>query len=731
MNLQHSLLLILCSIYMVCAVRRCKSRGTLKLLTMLTLPSGERNLTSNQANYSTGKLGHHFLKSAVELINNSSELLPCHNLSLVIKDDGCSGRDTEADKTATSLVSGLFPQDGSKVVGILGPACSESVRKVVYVASKPEIELVVLHNAYGGSESIFKQTKNSLGILGTTRALFDLSLALIKKSGWENIVILYESSRHFYQNMKDEFIELLAHNANKVTVAVALDVSSVSLYQFNEIRTSGVRIVFVIASLKHSQRILCQAYHMGLVYPAYQWVILSHMLSDIIVPESFDYNRCHNMNNCSQDNLKHVLEKSFLVNFETVTDATRNNNTLFGNNIINGNTTLMSDYSSFDSLWAWANVLHNLTSASSEVVFEYGNASLADLILERFRHLQFKGLSSSISFNLTSGAVERQATLYQIGDGRQRVITTTMNSMVVENWQPFSHISDRNRNVELVHEGVIGLFMVIQGIELGIIITLHVMTIVFRHRKTVKVTSVNLVNFVFIGGYLYIATLMVNCVSWLNVYGSGIDAALCQVVWAWGLPLCFTLVIGIATVRTWRLYRIFVHYLDPGKFLSNPALTAAVLMMVSVDVVIAIIWTSIDPMKFRFLEVTVMIGSQYDVLLEPECYHNIAWLILIFLYKFALLLTLIVLTVLTRKIPSSTFATKSNQMFTYTFSTVLVLGFSLYYIFAFIRHDPYAEFITLFTLLNTMLILFAVFLIIPPLVPVFRNKNSTTTDSKY
>ena len=49
--------------------------------------------------------------------------------------------------------------------------------------------------------------------------------------------------------------------------------------------------------------------------------------------------------------------------------------------------------------------------------------------------------------------------------------------------------------------------------------------------------------------------------------------------------------------KTWRLYRIFVHYLEPGYFLRSGSLIAFTLLLVSVDIVLCVLWTAIDPME--------------------------------------------------------------------------------------------------------------------------------------
>ena len=344
--------------------------------------------------------------------------------------------------------------------------------------------------------------------------------------------------------------------------------------------------------------------------------------------------------------------------------------------------------------------------------------------MNNFFKLSLKGVTGRISFNSSTGFANRPVYLYQISSGRETNVGSLNLSTIKYIHPSFNHISDQKQKVELPHEGVIAFFIVAQLIELFVIIFLHTVTVVNRNTQSVKATSPKLINMAFLGGYVFIATLMLMNISWAIDFGPEIGAAICQTIWAWGLPLSFTLAIGIVTVRTWRLYRIFVHYLDPGKFLSNPALTLAVLLLASVDVAIAVIWTAVDPMEFLYIEFMLKIDSHYEVFLEPECTYNLVWLVLVFLFKAALLVALIVLTVLTRKTPIATFTTNSQRIFIYAISVVLVIGFGIYYLLVFvIQHpDPHAEFFTIFSLLNVLLVLFIIFILAPPIAPVLLKK---------
>ena len=252
-----------------CAVNTTKK--TLKILTIVPrgdirwLPLLGRSWGQGMVDLLSSRLA-----LLVEQINEDPDLLPCHKLELVYKKGGCD------DKFQESLTSGLFPQDRSKVVGILGTGCPVSAIEAVKLASRPEIQLVTVHN---GGSLMLENYKNSIGILGSSRSLIDLSLALIKNNDWHNVDILYESNHPYYHEMKSDFLDKLTQNG--VTAAVVSPLYNF-FYPLNEIRSSRVRIVFVLASLKHSKRTSCLAHHMGLVYPTYQWVVLTHTLSDIV-----------------------------------------------------------------------------------------------------------------------------------------------------------------------------------------------------------------------------------------------------------------------------------------------------------------------------------------------------------------------------------------------------------------------------------------------------------------
>ena len=145
---------------------------------------------------------------------------------------------------------------------------------------------------------------------------------------------------------------------------------------------------------------------------------------------------------------------------------------------------------------------------------------------------------------------------------------------------------------------------------------------------------------------------MLYTMFFANKLSPVIGTVICQAVWVWLFPISFTLMMGIVTVRAWRLYRIFTHYMNPGKFISNRALLTILSILVLFDVVIAIVWTTCDPFQFQFFEYRVKIGQTDDLLIDQGCVSAYGilplWIGISFTYKIGLLFVMIVLSVLTR-----------------------------------------------------------------------------------
>jgi ABC-type branched-subunit amino acid transport system substrate-binding protein len=721
----------------------CQSSETLKLLLSLPFPNPIPQF------HPSWDEGQNILPAALlaeEQINNRTDLLPCHKLELIVVDGGCD----IAATTAVNTTIGLF--NGTGVIGMIGPGCSASSIQAAHVMNQPEIELVQLHG--GGSNLLENRIlfPNSIGILGSTRSFVDLSLALIDQKGWRRIAILYESNRVYYGATKELFVERVERERN---VKIVFD-SPVypTFYPLDGIRSSLARIVFVFTAPSHSLRIMCLAYHMGMIYPTYQWILVSRRLDDfvseiVMLSNNGQYTYGNKVYNCSTDVvLNNSLNRMFFLSYKlTPVDhsETRFVNLSFNqfNNLYQKRVSAhkVSEtywaYCFYDAVWAWAVVLHRMT-VNNSVIFDriqYGNETVAKLILNEFYadDFEFKGMSGPIRFNSSNGYNIRPSNLYQIFDGEEILMAFNNATRIVIINGSLEIIPDSFRTiVDIASSSLIAFFASLQFLWFIIIVFLHVLTVLYRDSKTVKASSPKLAQFTFAGVYVLLLASMLFLFLHVREHSKTFSEQICNTVWVWLFPISFTLTIGTVAVRTWRLYRIFIHYLNPGPFISNTALTIMLIMLLSVDVFIAVLWTATDPRKLINVKQTVENGSSVEFILTRRCrsmHHEILWIIITMLTKISLLVAMVFLSFLTRHIPNKSFATTTLQIFSYTFSLVFCVGFSLHFFVQYFSGIMNADvrFAVLFITLNLIIFLYIMCVFIPPLAPVIRSKFKLKT----
>ena len=239
-----------------------------------------------------------------------------------------------------------------------------------------------------------------------------------------------------------------------------------------------------------------------------------------------------------------------------------------------------------------------------------------------------------------------------------------------------------------------------------------------------KASSPKLIQLAFIGAYIQLLAMFLSSAFFAKDLSPLIGGIICQTVWMWFLPISFTLMIDIITVRAWCLYWIFIHYLKPGNFISNSALLTILLVLVLFDLLIAIIRTAVDPNEFVFLEYMIKKENIQDVYLDQSCNskYNFLWGGLVFAYKVGLLFVMMTLSILTYKIPNRTFSTALLRAFSYVYSAILIIGFAIYFLVLFVDRHSYISYIVLSIVLTLMLLSFITFVLLPPLLPIINTE---------
>ena len=349
---------------------------------------------------------------------------------------------------------------------------------------------------------------------------------------------------------------------------------------------------------------------------------------------------------------------------------------------------------------------------------------MGESTLKEFYSITFEGMSGKITFSPSSGFVDRSVNLYQIVGGYERYVAYTNKTSNIVFLQDFVSIPDKVRVVNLPHISIVCLFLITHFLELLIVISLHILTFIYRNTKQVKASSHKLLQPAFFGAYLFLFSMICYTLFFTHELNPTFGNLICNIVWIWLLSISFTMAKGIIALRAWRLYRIFTHYMNPGKFISNTALLIILLFLVLVDVILAIIRTFVDRMEFKFVEFTPKSGQSEFIHVDQSCVSSqpVMW-IFVYGYKVSLLFAMIILSILTHRIPNQMFSTSLLRVSSYIYSLVFVIGLTLYYLYVFLLDrrsniDFYIFSVTTSVLSITLVLLVAA----QPLLSIIKSK---------
>ncbi len=705
---------------------------TLHIATLLPYPDPLFN-----PSWSEGPQVSLALELAKEQINNQTTILPDYNIELIHGDTGCE----YLDKAYETLFSHVYTSDKA-VVGIVGPGCSSASVAVARLSSRQELSLITVHG--GGSPLLSDRIKKpyAIGALGSSESFASVAVQIMLKHKWRRVGVLFEETRLFYTTtVKKIQKRLLAFKESTNSTETIPSIGFLSpvydsFIPLNVIVSEGLRVNLLLTPVSTTQRIVCLAYHRRMVYPTYQWMIVSNTFDEVATDVVFYFEGREY--SCSAAEMHAAgLNRTFFFNYklsplnETAPSTYSKYSFQEYDQILrdkfNAQNLSYSVWTTyfFDSLWAWAVVLDGLSQEGVDLTqYQYGNTLLSNMLLDGFYDLDFKGVSGQIKFNRDSGFLLRQTSVFQIINSTLMLVAFNNEDGLIK-LTPLEYISDSFPDeFNKIDPTLLAVFVGITIFQLIILVVLHALTIKYRHHPAVKASSLKLNQLMYIGSYMFVFTLLLYITNTgYQVFNDSVTEFMCNLHWAWLFPFSFTLTFGTVAVRTWRLYRIFTHYLNPGQFISDYYLMVFVFIMLGVDVLLGTLWVAIDPQKVVLNPFTQIEGVvKYDILMRLcESQINPWWTRgLVLGYRAVLMLVVLVLAFLTRNIQNQSFTTKTLRVLVFMFSLDILLGFLLYFLFRIQNPLSALSFSSIVIALHIMLFLFVGLVFLPPLLPKFK-----------
>ena len=725
-------------------VNEAKSEGSVvRLLTILPYPAQPNDSDSLQPYWDGGPAVLPAAQLAVEHINEDPYTLPGYRVELVNVDGGCNIFSKALMNFAENVLY------GPPIAGIVGPGCAPSSLAISAILGRPETALPNIHFATSPSLGDRKKYGNTYGIVGSSFNLIQTAISLMEHNKWDKVAALFDSDTFIHLNQKLRNVITNELGKNRV---VFLSVVYDTYFPIDSLMNSSARIILLYASPSRALKLLCIGNKKGMVFPYYQWVVSNHHIFELIEAQKdtvFHYEGT--FYNCSNEPiLQNILLLVFrfknsdtdthIVSGYTYLDIRQQYLQKLSENNTLSITPNIRAAITYDAVWALVMAINTSVATFKDSInissFQFGNKVFIDEIKRNLDKLKFASTSGFIDFDTTSGYTHRTVDIIHINNSMETNLVGFINrgniSILTDDPQIFIDTTVTSKT-EVVHPSVAVIFLLVILSLSTVTFLLHILSTVKRKHPSIKASSPLLNHFIFFGCYALITLSIIYIIvlKSLSFEDEHTYANSCHAVFAWLLPIGWTLIFGTLITKTWRIYRIFIHFRDPGRLISNQVLSALVILQLGFDIAIGAVWSVLSPAQLQKTNKPIISGQHNTMtmtyLMQRSCvfadYNGISplfWIVAVCVYKALQVIVLLMLTLLTRNITNLKFSTfllrKASYFSFFLFVSLLQAFIILWYNDA----EIHIDFILLCTFISGTIFTCFTFVLLPPALPVLK-----------
>ena len=695
------------------------------------LPNSQQDPEPQQD--SGSQLAFHSALLAAELVNNRSDLLPGHHLHVILREvvDGLPY------STFAPIISSLTGDaaTGHPVLGVISSTPSQSAGRTAALLG--ETELARLHLSLLPTP---QHLPLSFSMLDTPDVLLRACIALIESRSLRQVNVLYEPQRD--GRLPFDYSKLISslNDINAVYSISKLDIAGgVQLkihYQF--------QVLFV--DIESIGPVLCAAYHLDVIFPMYQLVFV---IGSLDCCPLMSHGKLHS---CTADEVALAARGALILQYKvqpfnsSLPSESGLTYLQFESLLASwaGPTKCLSPEIPllFDAVWALALALNSSllpagqqqnTTLSADQHGDFGAPSLG----EQLRELSFLGVTGGVDFSAHTGHSSRDVGIYQ---SSQELSLSLVGSFSTQNssLQLFSNLQHASSDFMftcpffiITPPRIISVFSFVACFLLTLfLLTTHILTLWFRKQPSVKADSYKLTQLMYVGSYVLILAAVSN--TCLEGFPDSLPQRTICDLWRMlnsAASLGMTFIFGSLSVRTWRLYRILIHFRKPGRFLSDAILLGGVLACFCLDLVVIVFWSVLDPF-IPLCRVLDEERSQGTI----QCTQVNYFVYLLFLMIFNLLLMTLCATfaLLTIRKYSIDFHLRNTVCGAFWVMGVVVIGLPIYFLLLLVNDSEVSityRLIFLNLLVLGGVVMVCVFILVPPLIPVLKEKVLTRVDT--
>ncbi|XP_046448251.1 receptor-type guanylate cyclase gcy-5-like [Daphnia pulex] len=353
---------------------------------------------------------------AVDAINRNGTILRDYELKLLVADGQCS-----ADMVMKSFIDYLRFKSFNRMVGILGPACSDTVEPVAGV-SKRFKTIAISYSAQGSSFADRNKFPYFFRTIGETGQFKYVFLTLLQQLGWKRVGALMSDGKKYsdYVNTVQDYAE-----SNKITFVTTRKITSISSLEYlKDLKAKRVKIIVGEFDEERACEVMCQAFRLNMTAKeGYVW-FLPNFNSELFqgpTPIWYDIDSRVSQSNrtleaipCSTEQIIQAIDGHFYMTYSSYAP----NESLMqeGVNVSNWRrryefqcarfNTSTSEYASYiyDSVWTYALALDKLLAGNESLAADFHTDHTTESLRRIINETDFTGVSGRVRF---TGALSR------------------------------------------------------------------------------------------------------------------------------------------------------------------------------------------------------------------------------------------------------------------------------------------------------------------------------------
>jgi len=495
------------------------------------------------------------MQMAFEYINNSSDVLPFHELRLL-------ANDTKGETGLGNRILYDYIREGRPSL-VLGPGRSNVALSVADTAKYWKM-IQISASAGSGDLSDSKTYPYFFRTISSISASKSTFVALAKKFKWKRVSILFYSRDMYIKAASDLKEECESNNITVLSYGSFRDRNDAD-NQLGHIKDIDARIVFAFLQLTTS--VMCLIHKHNLYGSKYGWVLHT--------PDSRGWwNRTYPSLDCSPKQVNEAAE--YAISIDHLYISKDNRSTISGltpqqfskayevyANITDVRKSLYGPFG-FDAAWLVAIALNssiNMSNPRSLNIMDVREDNATETIKDSLLNARFPGVTGEVQLE-SNGDRKGKFEVFQLIGSELGLIAfhdatkpdnltyyNEMNFQWRDGISPRDHIIYKDKLIQLSQ----GNFIVICVVAcMGILLCfgfLH-FNIVNRKERCIKMSSPNINNAIIVGCILtYVSVIL------FSVDGERLTSFICKAK-VFTLDIGFTIAFGSMFSKTWRVHRI-------------------------------------------------------------------------------------------------------------------------------------------------------------------------------